>query len=175
LRKSLKLDYLANRDKPGSLLDLKRGLTEAKDVAPKTETDWKVKPGKEAPPRKGSSKGERGGKFHGGGGWGGSKNVVLHATKGLSVSNYKRTPGRNAAVGGSPTSDHLTTNRTSFAADVPFGSGRKLAKRLGIKNWQPGSYTRHTITAAGGKKYSVQILEKVEGHYDHAHIGVRAL
>lgn len=169
-RRALLMDYLEHRDEPDALLGVARGLREAQDVPRRVKTTRKVTDGERPAQKPG-----KGGSFHGGGGWGGSKNIVMYALNGMGASNFKRTPQHNAAVGGSPTSDHLTTNRNAYAADVAFGSGRKLARRLGIKNWSPGSYARHIVTAAGGKRYSVQILEKVEGHYDHTHIGVQAL
>jgi hypothetical protein len=84
----------------------------------------------------------------------------------------ERTPENNAAVGGSATSDHLTTNRWASAADMKYGVGRQVARRLGLRNWKPGTYDRHIITV-DGRRYSVQLLEDVEGHYTHTHLGIQ--
>jgi hypothetical protein len=66
----------------------------------------------------------------------------------------------------------------AFATD--FGvSGRKgdelaraIEKKYAIPASSIGTYNRHTITV-DGKKYSVQLLWKVQGHYDHVHLGIR--
>ncbi|MGH3715366.1 MAG: hypothetical protein ACRDT4_18165 [Micromonosporaceae bacterium] len=79
-------------------------------------------------------------------------------------------------------SDHWVGNRDTYAVD--FGSGGNnavsdddayaLARKYGISDWSPGSYERHTVTI-DGKQFSVQLLWRVPGHYDHIHIGIRAL
>lgn len=120
-----------------------------------------------------------------GGGYAGTEAIVkrlgdpIAKRFGVTASNYKRDPHRNAAVGGSPTSDHLTTNTSAFAADYPITgeAGTKLAfslaKRLGIKNYQPGTYTAYPVKI-GRRQFRVQILWGVQGHHDHVHLGVRA-
>lgn len=108
-----------------------------------------------------------------GGGWHGTRLVALTAGKGF-ITSGKRTPQQNAAVGGAPGSDHLTTNRSAYAVDMKFGVGGRVARRLGIRNWRPGTYQRYTIRI-GGRRYSIQILERVKGHFDHTHLGVRRI
>ncbi len=78
-------------------------------------------------------------------------------------------------------SDHWVGNRDTYAVDFGSGSGnavsdddaRALARKLGISGaWSPGSYTRHEVTI-DGREYSVQLLWRVPGHFDHIHIGIR--
>jgi hypothetical protein len=106
--------------------------------------------------------------------WAGSKRVAVEATKGYDRGSLKRTPAENDAVQGSQTSDHLTTSGRSFAVDIPTtdgeGMARNIAKRLGIKGYTTGNYTRWTTNRPG---YSAQILWNVSGHTDHVHVGVR--
>jgi hypothetical protein len=101
----------------------------------------------------------------------GAKALAEYATRGIYGSG-ERTPAQNAAAGGAPGSDHLTTNRWASAVDAKYGTGKLIAKRLGIKGWKKGTYDRHIIKV-DGRKYSVQILEDVEGHYDHTHVGIQ--
>lgn len=114
--------------------------------------------------------------------WGGSQSVMdqlvtpFMRKNGLSVGSAKRTPGQNSAVGGAPGSDHLTTSTSSYAVDFATGNGAAaatgLARAMGQKSWRPGTYNRFNITAAG-KRFSVQILWAVPGHFDHVHVGIR--
>jgi hypothetical protein len=101
----------------------------------------------------------------------GAKGIAEYGTRGIYGSG-ERTPEQNAAVGGASGSDHLSTNRWASAVDAKYGTGKTIAKRLGIRGWKPGTYDRHTITV-DGRRFSVQILEDVEGHYDHTHVGVQ--
>lgn len=106
--------------------------------------------------------------------WAGSKRVAMQATRGYEKSSLKRTPEHNQSVGGSSTSDHLTTSGRSFAVDISTTDGegiaRNIAKRLGIKGYTTGNYTRWTTNKPG---YSAQILWNVSGHTDHVHVGIR--
>lgn len=114
--------------------------------------------------------------------WGGSKSVIDQMITpvlkefDLSPGSQKRTPAENDSVGGSSTSDHLTTQTKSYATDYPTASGeqaaRALAKRLGINGYNVGNFDRYPLTV-DGVKFSVQILWAVEGHFDHIHVGVR--
>jgi hypothetical protein len=114
--------------------------------------------------------------------WGGSGDVMVQfiepflADRGIPIGQGKRTPEVNKRVGGSPTSDHLTTKSTTAARDFPTFSGedeaRALAKALGITSWQPNTYTNHTFSA-GGRRWRIQILwGSAIAHGDHIHIGV---
>lgn len=82
-------------------------------------------------------------------------------------------------VAGAGVSDHYTGATHSYANDFPVvgAKGTRLAKRIaryyGIPLSYIGTFNRHTITAAGGHKYSLQLLWHVEDHYDHVHLGVR--
>jgi hypothetical protein len=83
---------------------------------------------------------------------------------------------QNTATGG--TSDHWTGSRSSYAIDYPTFDGARaataLARGLGQPNWRPGTYNRFEIRVSG-RRFSVQILWAVEGHFDHIHVGLRAI
>lgn len=117
-------------------------------------------------------------------GWGGSEGVVDRAKAiaremGVPVTSQKRNLAETRRVGSSTGSDHYTGNRNSFATDfgVAGARGDALARRIadayGIPRSNIGTYNRHTITAADGNRYSVQLLWRVSGHFDHVHVGVR--
>jgi hypothetical protein len=108
--------------------------------------------------------------------WSGSRSAVAKGLKGVSgFKGGKRTPAENASVGGSPTSDHLTSNKAAYAKDIPATGSQgtaiahKVASNLGIKNLQTGTYNWYTSPKAPG--YRFQILWQVEGHFDHVHVG----
>ena len=114
--------------------------------------------------------------------WGGAGDVLTQLVepfmveRGLPIGSGKRTPERNAAIGGSPTSDHLTTKATTAARDFPTFSGeddaRALAKALGCTTWQPNSFDAFTCSA-GGRSWRVQLLWGADiKHGDHVHIGI---
>lgn len=114
--------------------------------------------------------------------WGGGGDVETQfvvpfmAHRGLEWSSHKRTPQQNAAVGGSPVSDHLTTHTDTDAYDFPTYQGeddaRALAEAFGITNWQPNSYEQHYVTI-DGYRFRVQILwGSAIGHGDHVHVGI---
>lgn len=97
------------------------------------------------------------------------------AAEGLAAGSKKR--GYDT-VDGPAMSDHYALNTTAYAVDYPTYDGeaasRKLARDMGITNWQPNSYTRWSITV-GGKRFGVQILWGAAiDHADHIHVGVRA-
>jgi hypothetical protein len=114
--------------------------------------------------------------------WGGSGDVMtvfvepFMVKRGLPIGSGKRTPAHNQAIGGSPTSDHLTTKTTTAARDFPTFAGeddaRALAKALGIDSWQPNSFTNFSFSAGGGA-FQVQILWGAGiKHGDHVHVGI---
>jgi hypothetical protein len=97
---------------------------------------------------------------------------------GLAKGSGKRTPAHNAAIGGSPTSDHLTTNRTTFARDFPTFDGEAaamaLAAALGWHGWHANSFESFLVTV-DGETFRVQILWGAGiGHGDHVHVGIGA-
>jgi hypothetical protein len=117
--------------------------------------------------------------------WGGSRDVMeqfvepfmLH--RGLPLGSHKRTPAYNAAIGGSPVSDHLTTHTTTDARDFPTFSGeddaRALAAAIGWKSWSPNSYATFEFTV-DGHRFRIQILwGSGIGHGDHVHVGISIL
>ncbi len=120
---------------------------------------------------------------HAGRGWGGSEGVADAAKAiardlGIPVTSQKRDAAATRRVGSNFGSDHFTGNENAFAVD--FGvSGKKgdelaraIAKKYGIPESNIGTYNRHTITV-DGKRFSVQLLWKVDGHFDHVHLGIR--
>ena len=115
--------------------------------------------------------------------WGGANDLMKQfiepfmVQRGLPIGSGKRTPAENTAVGGSDTSDHLTTRSTTMARDFPTFSGeqaaRELAAALGFAGWQENSFDGFTFSA-GGRSWRAQILWGAQiGHHDHVHVGVQ--
>ena len=120
----------------------------------------------------------RSGKPH----WGGSGDVMTEfvepflVKRGLPLGSGKRTPSENDAVGGSESSDHLTTKTKTAARDFPTFTGeddaRALAKSMGIDGWRPNSFTIFEVSA-GGHTWRAQILWGADiKHGDHVHVGI---
>ena len=114
--------------------------------------------------------------------WGGSNDVMeafvepFLVKRGLPLGSGKRTPAENKRVGGSPTSDHLTTHTSTAARDFPTFSGeddaRALARSMGFRSWRPNSFDGFTFPA-GGRSFRVQILWGAAiNHGDHVHVGI---
>lgn len=113
------------------------------------------------------------------GAWAGTMRILARANRGdFTISSDKRTPEENASVGGSPVSDHLTTNTNSYAHDIPAtgADGQAISeaywKRLKLN--EPlaiGTYNNYTSRKYPG--YTFQILWEVDGHFDHVHVGAR--
>jgi hypothetical protein len=115
--------------------------------------------------------------------WGGSNDVVdqyiepFMVKRGLPIGSGKRTPAENTAVGGSATSDHLTTKTTTMARDFPTLTGeddaRALTASMGFGSWQPNSHTSFTFSA-GGHNWRGQVLWGAAiDHDDHVHVGIQ--
>lgn len=118
-----------------------------------------------------------------GGGWGGSEGVAgrakaIAAQQGLPVTSEKRNLADTIRVGSTTGSDHFTGNTNAYAVDfgVSGSRGDRLARDIaaayGIPASNIGTYNRHTITV-DGQRYSVQLLWRVSGHFDHVHMGIR--
>lgn len=116
-------------------------------------------------------------------GWGGSEGMADAAKKiakqmGIPVTSQKRNAQQTANANSTKNSDHYTGNKNAFAVD--FGvSGKKgdklakaIAKKYGIPARNIGTFNKHTVEI-DGKKYALQLLWKVSGHYDHVHLGIR--
>lgn len=115
--------------------------------------------------------------------WGGAGDVLhqyvvpFMKRQGLSAGSEKRSPAQNSAVGGSSSSDHLTTNTLSDAIDFPTtngeGAARALAASMGSKSWAANSYGTFQVKV-GRYTFQVQILWGAGiDHADHVHVGVR--
>jgi hypothetical protein len=94
--------------------------------------------------------------------------------RGLHPGSRVRSASHNAAVGGSPSSDHLDApNR--FATDYPTYRGlddaQALARALGITNWQPNSYASHIIEVDGVRLVLQILWGAAIDHADHVHVG----
>jgi hypothetical protein len=114
--------------------------------------------------------------------WGGAGDVMdqfvepFMVHRGLPLGSNKRTPAYNAAIGGSPVSDHLTTHTRTDARDFPTFSGeddaRALAAAIGWTSWSANSYANYTFTV-DGHAFRIQILwGSAIGHGDHVHVGI---
>lgn len=114
--------------------------------------------------------------------WGGANDVMTQfvepflVKRGLPIGSGKRTPAENAAVNGSPTSDHLTTKTRTMARDFPTRAGeddaRRLAALMGFGSWQPNSHASFGFSA-GGRNWQAQILWGAGiDHDDHVHVGI---
>lgn len=95
---------------------------------------------------------------------------------GLAKGSGKRTPQHNSEIGGSSTSDHLTTRVETFARDFPTFAGeaaaRALAAALGWHDWQPNSFATFDLHF-GGHIFRIQILwGSGIDHGDHVHVGI---
>ncbi len=124
-----------------------------------------------------------GGGVHAGKGWGGSEGVAdaakgIAAQMGIPVTSQKRDLAATQRVGSTTGSDHFTGNTNAFATDfgVSGAKGDQLAKAIaqkyGIPESNIGTFNRHTINV-DGQRYSLQLLWKVAGHFDHVHLGIR--
>lgn len=121
--------------------------------------------------------------------WGGAEVIVREIVRpvasrhGLPLTSAKRDKDHPLSKS-NPGSDHNTANPLAYAEDYGNSSGgnvpvaigdaaaHAIAKALGINNYKPGTYDHYHITV-DGLQFRVQILWKVQGHWDHIHVGIR--
>jgi hypothetical protein len=111
--------------------------------------------------------------------WGGGRSIAereavpVLLNHGAPISSRKRT-----VTLGNPSSDHSVGNTCAYAVDAATFSGaddaRAVAAKLGISGYSTGNYNAYYITRCG-RRFRVQILWAVSGHYDHVHVGFRRL
>lgn len=171
-RLNLALGLADLADEPGSL-SVKTKPTKQK-VKVGTTRKVEAKGGKDRRKKGESSKG-----LKSGGDWDRTQHLARYAVRvakrrGHSISSRKRT-----STFGNPGSDHYVGNKNAYAVDIPAtgSAGKKLAKRIakkyGIKGDVTGTYDRRIVKDNKGRKFSIQILWAVEGHYDHVHVGLQ--
>ncbi|MQM29753.1 MAG: hypothetical protein CRU78_04060 [Candidatus Accumulibacter phosphatis] len=140
-------------------------------------------PGSATPAPGGSPWGAGAGAIRYGKGWGGSEGVAdaakaIAASMGIPVTSEKRNLADTRRVGSSTDSDHYTGNANAFATDLGVSGSRgdelarAIAAKYGIPQSVIGTYTRTTIPVQD-RRYSLQLLWKVSGHFDHVHLGIR--
>lgn len=172
-RQALLVSYLQNRGRPGALASLGKGLRESAAAA--TPAAPPAAPAQRPAPKKGA-----GGLTTGKGSWGGgaaiaTPAVLLARQMGIPVTSRKR---NRPDLGAGRASDHDVHNKNAYAVDLAASGSRgdklakSIARRYGIPLSNIGTYNRHTITV-DGKRYSLQLLWRVDGHYDHVHLGIR--
>lgn len=168
------------------------GATPAAPTAPTARpTGGTTAPGAAADPHAGhthmegpvTSTGTAAGGIHAGKGWGGSEGVAdaakgIASQMGIPVTSQKRNLADTQRVGSSTGSDHFTGNTNAFATDFGVSGAkgdqlaRAIAQKYGIPESNIGTYNRHVINV-DGQRYSLQLLWKVQGHFDHVHLGIR--
>lgn len=115
------------------------------------------------------------------GAWGGSKSIVVNECR--PVAKRRGVPRTSSKRGVkhwatllNPGSDHSVLALTAFADDYGTTDGaglaHDLAAALGIQGYTTGNYNSYFIWRAG-KRFRVQILWAVSGHFDHVHVGIR--
>jgi TP901 family phage tail tape measure protein len=122
----------------------------------------------------GSARGGPRGGFKPGGGWGGTKNLVMQAIAGHGQS---ATFKRSVAINGNQNSDHNTWIKNAYAADIsPGGDGlfNRIARRLDIPA-QKGSWNSFTGKPLDGFRSQLLWHAPDGSHKDHVHLGIRAM
>lgn len=115
------------------------------------------------------------------GAWGGTKSIIdrevvpVAKRYGVPTTSRKRAANHPLTIA-NPSSDHSALASTAYAIDFGTYSGAALAhsiaNALGIRAYSTGNYAPHYIERAG-RRFRVQILWAVSGHYDHVHVGIR--
>jgi hypothetical protein len=114
-----------------------------------------------------------------GGGWGGSVAPVQRAIgignqNGLTVTSLKRTSGSTG-------SDHHTSQRLAYAADMSNSTGptpamlrtaRQIAAAMGYA-WPANGYLQTATTSLGYRAQLIYNSPVVPGHHNHVHFGVK--
>jgi peptidoglycan hydrolase-like protein with peptidoglycan-binding domain len=124
-----------------------------------------------------------GGTITAGGPWGGSQKVAnaakaIASARSIPVTSQKRNLSDTIRVGSSTSSDHYTGNKTAFAVDFGVSGtrgdqlARAIATKYGIPQGNIGTFNGHVIKV-GGAKYRLHLFWRVNGHFDHVHLGVR--
>jgi hypothetical protein len=111
--------------------------------------------------------------------WGGGQSVLEREAVptlnnyGAWISSRKRT-----STLGNPSSDHYVGNVCAYAVDAATTSGaddaHAVARKLGIGGFSTGNYNSYYISRCG-KRFRIQILWAVSGHWDHVHVGCRLI
>lgn len=126
-------------------------------------------------PGRGADGAGRGG-FRPGGGWAGTRNLVMHAIRGYTAgASYKR--AHNTGRG---RSDHWTAVKNAFAADIP-AVGRRgdtifdtLRRRLRIPA-RKGSWNTFPNRPIRGFRSQLLWHAPDGSHKDHNHLGIRRM
>ncbi|HYI00574.1 hypothetical protein [Hyalangium sp.] len=97
---------------------------------------------------------------------------------GIPVTSEKRSLADTQRVGSTTASDHYTGNLTAYAVDFGVAGARgdelaqALAQAYGFPREKLGTFQHHQVEIAG-KAFRLQLLWRVDGHYDHVHLGIR--
>ena len=161
-----------------------RGITADGIVGSQTWGKLGIVPGKPSATPSGGAWGGSGSVRYGKG-WGGSEGVAdaakaIAASMNARVTSQKRDLADTIRVGSNTGSDHYTGNTTAFAVDFAASGSRgdelaaAIAAKYGIPQNVITTYTRTAIQVSD-RRYSLQLLWRVEGHYDHVHLGIRSV
>ena len=97
---------------------------------------------------------------------------------GIPITSQKRDAAQTRRLDSNFGSDHFTGNENAYAVDFGVAGqrgdelARSIARKYGIPESNIGTYNRHIINV-DGQRYSLQLLWKVEGHFNHVHFGIR--